>query len=709
MRAQIRFLAIATALSIACLYSAHAWGDEAPVRAALGKLESFLGSGKNAEAWAAFLNLAELRAQLEKGDQADASAARAVQKQLHSSAKGLELEPFAKLREAVDEWSEELVILKAPSLSEAALGAQAHFRPITQADVALAKSALQSAVAKLNRFLSGANGAAWKKYLGWQDLEAQLKAESPNVDALSAVYQKLTADQVGLEMPVFANVADSLARYVNNLTGHNDQLSGQFAEQLKSLAGALAQYAQDPSHENASAVGTALGWLESMRQAPALVRAIRNRYAQANLYVVASARLVSAGIEQQLDEETPLRDYILGTDIRGTGHTVAKVRAELVPSDQKAILDTMLAGTVQSRTVGHNGPATIYTNGATSIAGRKRIVIDESGFASYPATAAANTSTRITGIGGRAIVQRVAWKRVGEQKSEAERIAADHAGDRVRVRMDKQVGEQLSKAQGDYLRKIRNPLVRRREFPELDFHTTKDLLFLTGLAANRNQIAALSTPPVVNGENDLAVQIHESMINNLTAAILSGHTLTEQELQQRATNLLGKLPDSLKSEEDRDPWSITFARSQPVTVKFTDGGIQITIRGQRYTSGDREFRAMNVTADYKFQIDGPGIKLTRQGDLTIVPPGKPRGLSGREITLKTLLEKRFGKIFEPEVKYEGLILPGRWREAGILDLKQASAAGGWMVLAWIESGVPAPPEEKKEDKKPDRVTRAARR
>jgi len=59
------------------------------------------------------------------------------------------------------------------------------------------------------------------------------------------------------------------------------------------------------------------------------------------------------------------------------------------------------------------------------------------------------------------------------------------------------------------------------------------------------------------------------------------------------------------------------------------------------------------------------------------------------------------------VKYEGLILPGRWRDAGILDLKQATAGAGWMVLAWIESGVPAPPEEEKEQpQKGDRVTRA---
>lgn len=114
---------------------------------------------------------------------------------------------------------------------------------------------------------------------------------------------------------------------------------------------------------------------------------------------------------------------------------------------------------------------------------------------------------------------------------------------------------------------------------------------------------------------------------------------------------------------------------------------------------------MNVSANYTIGIADPeangirGIKLVRQGDLEIVPPGEPRRLSGREITLRTLLQKRFGKLFEPEIVYEGLVLPGRWRAAGILDTKQLTVGSGWMVLAFLESGVPAPPEEEKDQPK----------
>jgi len=102
-------------------------------------------------------------------------------------------------------------------------------------------------------------------------------------------------------------------------------------------------------------------------------------------------------------------------------------------------------------------------------------------------------------------------------------------------------------------------------------------------------------------------------------------------------DLRGKLPEALESDPDRDPWSITFAQARPVSIKFADDGFQVTVRGQRYTSGDREFRAMNITADYKVEISGTGSKLIRQGDLQIVPPnfvpGKSR-LSSQQITLR---------------------------------------------------------------------------
>jgi hypothetical protein len=700
MRTQIRALATAVAISAAYLFSSPALGEDsaAPVGSALSTLESWLGPGANGTAWANYLHLQALHAELAKNDAADPAAIAATLKQLDSQAAGLELDAFVNLRDSLRLWSETLAVAQAPGLPEAAVGSAENFHPITAADVAKDKAALAATTTQLDQYLTpgGANGAAWKKYLHWDDLETQLKSDAPDAAALSALHDRLTADHEGLELPIFANVATALARFLNDAAALKADLRAQYVAHLNGLAEELKQYADGHAEETAVALGGRLGWLEDMRQAVALVQAVRNRYSHPNLHVEISTRLVAAGIDQPVDETAPIVDVILGTDISGSGRTIGKIAVQLLPSDDKATLETTLVGTTSSRTVGRNGPATIFADGTTQIRGSKRMVIDANGFASYPATATAATKTQITGVSARlGIIERIATKKVYKSKSQAEQVGSSHAAQRVRHRVDSQASEQLSNVHGQYVSKFRNPLLRRNEFPAmLNFSTTKDSLFLAALQADRNQLGAPSAPPDITVVHDMAVQIHESLINNLTAALLGGLTLKEEDLQRKVIELRGSLPEQLKSDEDRDPWSITFAKARPVTVKFADNGFQVTVRGQRYTSGEREFRAMNVTAEYKFEISGAGSRFVRQGDLQIVPPGFAAGqtLSVQQVTLKTLLQRKFGKLFEPEIKSEGLVLPGRWRDAGRLDIKQLQAGGGWLVMAWIESGVPASPE-----------------
>jgi len=691
------------AVSIACLFSATVKGADpaVDVQVALADLQTWLGKGDTLKGWSAYLVLEPLKSELAKGDQADPHAIAATLSKLQSDTPGLKLPRFEKLRIALVALNDHLTVLNIKDLPAAAAKAENEFQPITDDQLAAAKVALQKAVAKLDKYLSGANGAGWKKYLKWQELTEQLAAEKPDPEVLKKVYQQFVTDQVGLEMPVYANVATPLETYAHLLAARRDETKAQFVENIKALVEELTKYAATPSEELAFALGTRLGWLDNAAQSGVLVRAVRHRYVKPNFHARVSARVVAAGIEQPVDETAPVRDNILGTSISGTGRTVGKLGLRLIPNADQAELETVLTGTVSTRTVGYNGPATIHASGVTDIIGRKRIVLDEKGLASRPATATAKTRTRIDGVAagrrGSGLVQRIATDRVYESKSEAEQIGAQHAAARVRKRVEEQADTQLGKAHWDYVNKLRNPLLRRREFPALlKLRTTEENLLVTALQANRQQLGAPNDAPAIEVDNDIAVQLHESMLNNLAQAMLGGVTLHEAEVQQKAVDLLGKLPEQLKSEEDRDPWSITFARNRPITVTFNDEGFQVTVRGQRYTSGDRDFQAMNVTADYKVAIDGNGSKAVRQGDLKIVPPRFVAGqgrLSTKDVTLKALLQRKFGKLFEEEIKSEGLVLPGKWREAGRLDLKQLHCNDGWLVLAWLESGEPAPPEK----------------
>jgi hypothetical protein len=180
------------------------------------------------------------------------------------------------------------------------------------------------------------------------------------------------------------------------------------------------------------------------------------------------------------------------------------------------------------------------------------------------------------------------------------------------------------------------------------------------------------------------LQLHQSLINNVAIDLLAGRTLDQQEIERLSVEILGKVPPELR-EQGRDPWSITFANEHPISLSIDDGQLAVTVRGQRYTSGDRRFDGMNVTARYELQNTGGVVEAVRIGDLDIYPPGFPPG-GGRRIplrllTLRNLLKHRFETIFTPRIVSQGIALAGV-PSRGKLDLARLQADQGWMVLGW---------------------------
>jgi hypothetical protein len=47
-----------------------------------------------------------------------------------------------------------------------------------------------------------------------------------------------------------------------------------------------------------------------------------------------------------------------------------------------------------------------------------------------------------------------------------------------------------------------------------------------------------------------------------------------------------------------------------------------------------------------------------------------------------LLEKRFGKVFEPEIVPKAFVMKGKMEKAGKFEPTQAVCRDGWLVLAW---------------------------
>ncbi|MEN6457800.1 MAG: hypothetical protein ABFC63_02630 [Thermoguttaceae bacterium] len=586
-------------------------------------------------------------------------------------------------------------------IEAACQAALSEFRPIDQSDIDQAKQGLIDALDRLDERLvqAGPNGEDWREYLQWDKLTEALQAERPDRKTLARILTRYRPDHDGLELVWFLDVQRALHNYTALLGAvDNPAIRKDFESRLERLAKSLHAYGVKPTTEDALTISESIRWLQSAHQCPTLVAAIQTQLVQPNLFVHLSPELVGAGLAERVDDTMPVEDCILGTTIHGTAHTVGQSRSELVDDDEAGVINLLFRGMTHSENVGYHGRITICSTAAVNLSACKSLRMTADGLSALPTVSAANVATDIGDIQspkGRRIVERMASKRADKMKPEAESIAARHAEQRLNDRIDARAVEPIEKANEKYVEKFQRPFTERKLFPEtLRFSTTSGAFTVTAIQAGGGKVAAPSAPPSVAAQDAvMTLQLHESMINNLAFDALAGRTIYEGKVQAAAINLLGRLPDKMKGDDDGKPWAITFAPRQPISVSFVDDGFRVTIRGAKYFKGNEGYPAMDISAVYKIEKSAEGqFKIARQGGLDVFPPGFVPGgdkrLSGPQQVLRKLLEKRFSKVFEPEFLGAGFDLPGKWKSFGKLVPADVVCRDGWLVIAWKRQATP---------------------
>jgi hypothetical protein len=579
-------------------------------------------------------------------------------------------------------------------------------------DVSAAKTELASAVSNLDRFLqTGApyKRAGWQKYLQWNDLVSLLAQDSPPPELPSALLAKFRANVKGLEMQPFAKVASALERYAAAAGAAGDaNAKDEFAAKIEELAKQLEALEQDPASGDAAlAVGRSLGWLERNRQAGSLVAQIRQAYGKQNLFGYASRRLAAAGIEDNIDQLSGVRDNILGTSVHGTARLLGRTTLQMNENPNAASLNILLGGTAYSNTVGYNGPATIYSTGATSVSGSKLIEMTAAGMIGYRAQAACRTNTNINNISARhGLIERIAWRRAGQQEGQAEEIASQHAAARVAGQMDSEAGRMIAEQNARYFEKLRDPLLRRGEFPEeVRFSSTPNQAQVRVLQHSPTLLAAATPPPPQAADFDLALRTHESTVANFGQGLLGGYELTDLRLEKLIKDdLEAELPEELRVtlpngelDQDKEPWAIVFAKEFPARAKFTGGGLWMAIRADGFKRGDGYKPAltelMEISAAYKIEKTPKGATLHRDGDVQVRFPNRanPDQITLRDSATVTFIRRKFRNLFKEEFVGEGIALKGRWAKAGKLQLQEIQSDRAWLSLGWKLPATAPPP------------------
>jgi hypothetical protein len=678
--------------------SSQAWGaDVAALRREANEaylaLEAHLGSNENADAWRRYLRCDEICLALaERGLFTPARAERLLEPFLATHA-GLEQDEFVACRDALDAYTRAATVPEWGEIDGFLVQSLGQASAPSAEGVEQGRQQLRQALRGVDEQLRGwrTQGAGWRDYLQWPKLTQLTEDESTSDETWDLLLKSWEPGSVPEHVRPFAQARFALLNY-RRLTAAAQypdltQWVDQHLQELRTLCG---KPTEQLTADDQGVLAAHLAWLDAHGQVAPVQEALRHHLAQPNFRLRAARRLVVAGLERDVDEWTDVRDVILGTSITGRGKVRGRVTFELVPAPDQAILELTFRGTIDSNTLGTNGPARLRTNSLTKLESQKRVLIREAGIADEAATAWATTDSRTGSVWSKfrarwlnRLVTKVARRKIAEASGQSEQIASRHAERDFRERLDRELEEQLAEGKELFEQKLRGSLREVGAYPDqFRFFTTREALHISLLQARGDQLGAQTAPPARLGQSDLDVQLHETFVNNSANLALAGKQVDSTEVRTFLAQNMGSLPESFDTTEEK-AFSITFAPRDPISVRFADDRMHLVIRGQQFTSGNDQYNfPVDIEADYRIGSKEDGrIVLERTDRLVIQRPDR-KPLGGRYSVFRTVLRRRFEKLLEPQLVLEPFDLPEGWAKLGQLAPEHLEMQQGWMTLGY---------------------------
>jgi hypothetical protein len=461
----------------------------------------------------------------------------------------------------------------------------------------------------------------------------------------------------------------------------------EYRRRLDELRQTLARLDDQPQMSDVRQAGRQIAWLQWLSpEGAAVARAVRARHCRQNVAGQVSGRLVNTMLAQRVDERHFLTDVILGTYTAGPAFTSGRVSFAVVPRGDQAALDVQLAGlTVCPANVAQRRRVTIHSTASTTTSASKRVHLSELGLELLPAVAWCSTSAKIRGVEASSrLVERLAWRRATRLLPDAEQAASRHAEAHASARLDERADAALGGINDLYLRQIRAPLIRQDALPPLlKFWTDQQHLRLALSQHNDRQLAPAGPVPQFPESHDLALAVHESMIENFSESMLGGATINDKAWLDMMDLLTGSQPRALWVHDRAVPWSVTFARERPIAARFQGDRLGLALRLVSVRRGTDELRVPVTVVVRLIPLrtqEGPAV--AREGDLEIRFLGE---LPDEEsASWRDFLTQKFGAVFPPELHFDGLVPPagGTLGRLRILSLVEFGCSDGWARLAY---------------------------
>jgi hypothetical protein len=536
----------------------------------------------------------------------------------------------------------------------------------------------------LDSFLatSPTHGSRWREILKLDSALESIGREVPDVELLNDIEKRFRQNYSGLELGLFVQARDALAKYVRAQRFAADPERSMLILRNR-LQRLLTQSETPEGLMNANAMhelAQTTAYLQQSNQASYLVSAIRGANSHSNARLVLGSDFIEKGFSRWVNEQNPIDEVILGTTVRGRGTLTGRVSPRLIDSPSNAILQLQLLGDFQGVSRGYNRSVVLNTTSRANISAAESIALTDSGLVSLGDTSAdADLRTRINSIEHRMrIVRKIAAKEAAKRKPQADRVSLSRLENRITRQFHEQIDTQLSEANQRLRDAASKELTRLGiERPHRSSWSTRDCMALVWNVQSDAQLAAPGPCPLPASAQGVTLQFHQSIVGNLLDPVLAGRVIRSEDMDGYISQF-GEAAKRIPRKEEDGQWSITMQRFQPVELILDDSLVRFRVRTSRLDRDEQSLDQATIDAAYRVEVLDGRIQLHREGDIDITfSESQQKGV--RAVALRTFLKNKFEQLFRPQLLDEPIDwsgqLPDQFHD---LRLAELSIDDGWM-------------------------------
>jgi len=372
-------------------------------------------------------------------------------------------------------------------------------------------------------------------------------------------------------------------------------------------------------------------------------------YGGPNIKFFISEVLINHLLPSQDPEFDRVHDIILGRRVVGFRRTDTLVSLALEPDPNHLSMSLRVTGQVAATGQTQVKSTTVTSNSYANFLGEKPLEWTEQGLKYAPVTVGVNNRTYLrnvqTGVDGLPLlgnlVKEIARNQFASQEDQITAETRMKISQKISSRIDTEVDERLQVFNENFRKNVLEPMERAGlSLEKKDASTTKDWLLSSWRLTSDVSLGSHTLEPETIQGAFADFKIHESAVQTaLHCFDLAGQTMTVKGLREQIAEKIGR-PQFAAEPNENDDVILSFAAKDPVSIRFQEGCIEITLSMNEMKANRRSIgKNFQFIVNYRPERDENGNLCLARDQGHVIGPKNAR----TQIALRTV----FTKIFPP--------------------------------------------------------------